>query len=78
MSVKFYVGAMESDIFDSGVGNGEERHYLTRLDFVMEAKDEATAKIYDELLRDADWEFIRSDTRYRTFVAFNIFLEQKP
>lgn len=75
MSVKFFVGEMESEIVDVGRGNGEERHYLTRLDFVIEAKDSEAPPQIDRLLRDANRDFIRSDTRYRTFVALDIFLD---
>ena len=77
MSVKFLVGMMESEV-DTGRGIDPvtETHYLTKLDYIIEVKEGKVAYI-DRLLRDADREFIRSDTRYRTFVSLDIFLEDK-
>ena len=77
MSVKFYVGRMESD-FTTIYGEREEVHFLTRLDCVLTASDEKGAEVLNGLLRGADKEFIRSDNEVRTFVALDIFNEVQP
>jgi len=72
MSVKFYVGRMESD-FTTIYGEREEVHFLTRLDCVLTASDEEGVEVLNRLLRGADKEFIRSDTEVKTFVKLDIF-----
>jgi hypothetical protein len=74
MKVKFYVGAMESDIATI-FEQREEIHILTKLDYVVTAQGEKEVANIDALLRAADKEFIRSDSRARTFVELSILNE---
>ena len=74
MKVKFYVGAMESDIATI-FGQREEIHILTKLDYVVTAQGEKEVANIDALLRAADKDFIRSDSRVRTFVELSILNE---
>jgi hypothetical protein len=72
MSVKFYVGRMESD-FTTIYGEREEVHFLTELDCVLTAHSPGEIAALDESLRNDGKEFIRSDSDVRTFVALDIF-----
>jgi hypothetical protein len=77
MSVKFYVGRMESD-FTTIYGEREEVHFLTRLDYVVTAHSDREVANIDTMLRASDKEFIRSDSDFRTYVALDIFNEVQP
>ena len=72
MSVKFYVGRMESD-FTTIYGEREEVHFLTKLDCVLTAHSPEEVATLDKFLRDDGKEFIRSDNEVRAFVALDIF-----
>jgi hypothetical protein len=77
MKVKFYVGAMESDIATI-FGQREEIHILTKLDYVVTAHGDREVANIDTMLRASDKEFIRSDSDVRTYVALYIFNEVQP
>ena len=77
MSVKFYVGRMESD-FTTIYGEREEVHFLTRLDCVVTAHGDREVANIDTMLRASNKEFIRSDSDFRTYVALDIFNEVQP
>lgn len=63
--VKFYVGEISSHYLW-----GVEAHFLTRIDFILIA-DLYMVEYIDKLLRDANREFIRSDTKM-AFVHVNL------
>ncbi len=74
MKVKFYVGEMRSD-HATIHGLTEEVHFLTRLDYVVTAHGGREVANIDTMLRASDKEFIRSDSRARTFVELSILNE---
>lgn len=69
-AVKFYVGEMSSHRV-----YGAEIHVLERLDCVLTIEGEKAIGLMDAALREAQKEFIRSDTEYRTLADISILEE---